>query len=806
MTAGAFDRLLYTDCRAGTGRGAGGGFQVQAQSAGVDSAQSKMAVGWLLYDAPNAWIMQRRPVEDFPLGFAHACEAGYGTAQSSYLGTEATGARQGNHLADCLLTRDLDLYGPTRPAQLWRSPLWRTQAWDTKDCPQLSDPPPLGPLTVDAIADWLRAGPDRPPVLARLLSVLENPSGRRVVITADGTDTALMWIAAATLLLPVRKALEVSFKVFCSNPMRTGHRIVAVPKDLNAQVIPGRGDSAFVLDAEQGVSDDAQVSERARFWVGLLAGQDDPYDVVDAVELAGSIDAATHLGGTDAMITAWAATVPDSPLTDPAALFRWLRAADQKAQQDHGPAVARRILAADPPAAMLRWIDDAAAHGRIDIDRRTARALLLTAEIAEVRAGSTPPAERLASVPADASAHRDADSEVSSAIILGSDREVDLLLQLAWRHRTEPQLPPLTGRLSAFVAGWIDSPAADYRPASWALREQVLDLAHSELQIRLIEQGTQAIMGTLRRLWPHFANRGGDPADPLTCQIAAAAIAALPPARRPPRLHAFIERILQSPDAAAAMAGLQQALIEWRVLAAAEANMILMALPASVPVAQQVLDIIWSELDLCADRPTARMLDTLAVLRRRGLAPTAEPFATMIESDRCVLDFIEATRGARFVQDNRYARGCVATLRRAEPAIVGCRLALLLQVCLEFPLPGLGAAVLGVIAAPLPEQFIDLWKRELDLREREPGRPDAIRASAWGTCWAGDNQLPGKLTNRIASTIRGFGASLSPADRERWFAGVRRQLDAEQAELWAEISGYSPTKQPRGRRGRGKDE
>jgi len=293
MTAGAFDRLLYTDCRAGTGRGAGGGFQVQAQSAGVDSAQSKMAVGWLLYDAPNAWIMQRRPVEDFPLGFAHACEAGYGTAQSSYLGTEATGARQGNHLADCLLTRDLDLYGPTRPAQLWRSPLWRTQAWDTKDCPQLSDPPPLGPLTVDAIADWLRAGPDRPPVLARLLSVLENPSGRRVVITADGTDTALMWIAAATLLLPVRKALEVSFKVFCSNPMRTGHRIVAVPKDLNAQVIPGRGDSAFVLDAEQGVSDDAQVSERARFWVGLLAGQDDPYDVVDAVELAGSIDAAT---------------------------------------------------------------------------------------------------------------------------------------------------------------------------------------------------------------------------------------------------------------------------------------------------------------------------------------------------------------------------------------------------------------------------------------------------------------------------------------------------------------------------------
>ena len=54
MTADAFGRLLYTDCRAGTGRGAGGGFQIQAQSAGVDAAQARMAVSWLLYEAQNA--------------------------------------------------------------------------------------------------------------------------------------------------------------------------------------------------------------------------------------------------------------------------------------------------------------------------------------------------------------------------------------------------------------------------------------------------------------------------------------------------------------------------------------------------------------------------------------------------------------------------------------------------------------------------------------------------------------------------------------------------------------------------------
>ena len=174
------------------------------------------------------------------------------------MGTEATGARQGNHLADCLLTRDVDLYGPTRPAQLWRSQLWRAEAWDRTDCPQLADPPPLGPLTVDAVPDWLRDRPERAPVLARLVSVLEDPGGPRVVITATTADEALRWIAAATLLLPIRAALEVSFKVFCANPRRASQRIVAVPKELNPQVLPGRAGSAFVLDAEEAISDEAR--------------------------------------------------------------------------------------------------------------------------------------------------------------------------------------------------------------------------------------------------------------------------------------------------------------------------------------------------------------------------------------------------------------------------------------------------------------------------------------------------------------------------------------------------------------------
>ena len=328
MTAGAFDRLLYTDCRAGDGRGAGGGFQVQAQSAGVDAGQSKLAVGWLLYDAPNAWIVAQRPVEEFPPGFAHAASEGYGTAQSRYVGTEATGSRQGNHLADCLLTRDPDLYGPTRPAQLWRSSLWRTEAWDTTECPAFTEtPPPAGPLTVDSMVQWLRGRAARSTVLARLVSVLEDPAGRRVIITARGPDEAMMWITAATLLLSARDALQVSFKVFCANPQRGEHRIVAVPTELNPQVVPGPGESAFVLDADETVSDEAEVSERARFWTGLLSTVEDPYDVVDAVELAGQLSVGQPGDWPAARVTAWALTAPDDADVHPRNLYQWLSTA-----------------------------------------------------------------------------------------------------------------------------------------------------------------------------------------------------------------------------------------------------------------------------------------------------------------------------------------------------------------------------------------------------------------------------------------------------------------------------------------------
>jgi hypothetical protein len=787
MIVTAFDRLLYTDCRAGRGRGAGGGFQVQAQSAGVDAAQAKMAVGWLLYEAPNAWIVQRRPVEEFPLGLAHATTAGYGTAQSRYLGTEATGARQGNHLADCLLTREVALYGPVRPAQLWRSQFWRSEAWDSTECPQLDETPPLGPLTVDAVADWLRSSPARGPVLAKIVSVLEDPAGPRIVISAGEPDDAVRWIAAATLLLPIRAAVEVSFKVFCSNPQQSSHRVVAVSKELSPQVVPGRADSVFVVDADAAASDEAEVSERARFWVERLA-----------VELAGLLGGKTAQAQADGLVTSWAVTVPDSPLSDASALFRWLSEADPKLRQEHGALVVSRILAAEPPATTLRLIDTLAASTGIDIDRPAVRARLLIAEIAEIRAGGAPPAEPLTEVVADHHARRDADSELSSAIVMCPDPQVDLLLRLSRRHRVEPQLSPLRDRLRDFALGWIDKPGRPYRPAGWALRQEILDMVHGELHERLARDGLPAVMAAIRQLGQHLADRPGDPDDPLYCHLQAAEISALPRQQRLAALPALIQQARYAATPAAAIAGLQRALIEWQALGPAEALLILQALPEGVPLAPEITVIALGEIDRTAARPTASTLDALAILHRRGVAPPEEPFSYLLGEDQAVSDFIRAAGTPRFGQDRPSYQQWLTHLGEVDPAVINARIGSLLDACLDLATPGLGARVISVIPAPLPKLFIDRWGRELS-------GPQAIRAAVEGVFWHESSSLPGTLKSRIAEALGDYTSTLSRAQFDLWFGQVGDELPADWDKVWARLAGQEAVPRHRVLRGRGKD-
>lgn len=788
MTSDAFDRLLYTDCRAGTGRGAGGGFQVQAQSAGVDSAQSRMAVGWLLYEAQNAWITQRRPVEDFPPGFAHACDVGYGTAQSRYVGKEATGGRQGNHLADCLLTRDPDWYGSTRPAQLWRAGLWRAGPWDTKDCPQFSGELSPGPLTVDAVAEWLRDRAERVPVLSRLLSVLEDPAGRRVVIVATDPDEAMMWIAAATLMMPMRVALDLSFKVFSANPARASQRIVAVPKELNPQLAPGRGESSFILDADECAADDAETSERARFLVGHLASVDDPYDLIDAAELAESLEAGRPAGSREALLTAWAVTRPSDPLTDPAALFQWLAHADAPLLKEYGIAVAATILDGAPSAEALRWIDHAVAHARIGLDPFPVRAQLLNAELAEARKGIAPAARDLAPVPLSAEARRDADSELSSAIVLSPDDQVDLLLRLARRHGIELELSaPVQDRLRQFVIDWIEH-GATYEPRAWARRDEVLDATYDELRGRLEERGVQAVSATLRRLYRYFTGRPSDPADPLDRHLRVAAIAGTPARDRPALVRALLRQVAESPAAGpAAAVGLQEALLDWNIAGPDEALEVLLTLPGSIEVLPEIANHGAAGLADMTGKPTERMLDILAILDHRGHAPRSERLTSLLAADRNVRAFTEGARSNRIAVEPQFFRKTVTLLSEAEPAVVKVRLRPVLSACLACRHPGLGGRVVSTLESPLPRLLIDQWAGELS-----GGR--SIAAAVWAVNCCEDPELPAKRWQQIASAVAGHVEKLSPTDSERWYREVQRQLKPHQDDILVALVSYEAPK------------
>ncbi len=795
MTAELFDRLLYTDCRPGMGRGAGGGFQVQAQSSGVDSVQSKLAVGWLLYEVQLPWLTQRRPVEDFPLGFAHASGEGYGTAQSRYLGKVATGGRDGNHLADCLLTRDPDLYGPVRPAQLWRSGLWRAEPWDSKDCPQFdaADLEP-GPLTVDAVAEWARAAPERGPVLARLLSVLENPDGKRVVIVADDPEQAMTWIAAATLLLPTRRALGVSFKVFCSAPLDAQHRVAAAPAALFPRIAPGLAGQRFVLDARTCTADEAETSERAAFFVGHLTSGDDPYDVVDAVELADALSGGERAGGGnrseverlgdgDALLTAWALTRPADPRPEPAALLRWLSGTGPELFREHGPAVVAMILDSAPPAKTLRWIDRAVADKRLDFDPATVRVKLLDAELAEIHGGHAPPADPLPLVSLDPGAGRDAESKLSSAILLGSNQQVDPLLRLARRHGIELDLAlPLQQRLRDFVSSWIDRPGA-YHPDGWALRTEVLDCAHDELRDRIAADGVASIAGAIRKLNRFFGDHA-DLSDPLDCHIQASLIAGGhgDRNRRLRQLLAVVAQLARSPAPAAARdaaTGLQRALIKWNAVDGEVAVTVLIDLPDSLDVEPAISQRALEQLTTMSAKPTRELLDLLASLDKQGKAPSSGALGHLLEADRDVRTFTRRALEHKLTE-RKYFDDTVTLLRKTDAAVVRARLDDVLTACVQAQHPDLGPVVLASLKSPLPRLLVQHWGDTL-------GRRDPVRDGLWCVRCLDHEDLPERRQDQLAAAVRAYAERLAKPDLESWRNEVTRQLRPGERAVWKSV-------------------
>ena len=603
------------------------------------------------------------------------------------------------------------------------------------------------------------------------------------MIVSDVPDEAVTWIAATTLLLPARVALDVSFKVFSSVPLRSDQRVVAAPAALFPQIAPGRGGTAFVLDARTGDADDGAVSERAAFFTERFTADGDPYDVVDAVELADTLgDSRQHLGGHDAMLTAWALTRPEDPLPEPAALSRWLSAASPALLNEHGPAVAALVLDAAPDPAVLRWIDGAVTAKRLAIDQTAVRLQLLAAELGEIRDGQVSAREVLPAAALDASAYRDAESELSSAILLASNQQTDLLLCLGRRHGIKPDLTALRDRLDSFVTAWMDHPGR-YHAEEWALRAEILDRAHDTLRHRLSADGPRSVREAVRRLNRYFGERA-DLADQLDCHIQASLIAEGSRAGHVDRLRRLLPTIAdvakspaRAPAAAAAAAAFQRALIEWDAVDGAVAVTLLTELPDSVGVEPAISSRAAEQLATMSEKPSSTLLDLLVRLDKQGKAPPSRSLADLLDADRYVQAFVRRAHDDRTRNDVEFLDDTLDVLRRVSPAVVQARLDDVLAACLQSTHPQLGAFVLAELKSPLPRLMAELWGRTLGSRDLVSDGLWCVRCLDW-------EDLSDRRHDQLAAAVRDFARTLPKEKFDLWYEEVARLAGPTKRDLW----------------------
>jgi hypothetical protein len=398
------------------------------------------------------------------------------------------------------------------------------------------------------------------------------------------------------------------------------------------------------------------------------------------------------------------------------------------------------------------------------------------------------PTEVLPVAPLDSSGHRDAESELSSAILLSSDQQVDRLLGLARRHGIEPELtPPLQQRLRDFVSGWVGRPGA-YHPDVWVLRSEILDCAHDELRHRAGTAGVAGLSDTIRKLNQYFGDRA-DLGDPLDCHIQASLIAALPRTERGTRLRALLTSIAaqaRSPGTAAAAAagsaGLQRALIQWDAVDGEVAVGLLTGLPDTLDIEPEICDRAMERLARMSDRPSRTLVEALAGLDGRGLAPQSGPLAKVLEADRYVRTFIGRAVENRVVTDDKYYRSTVTLLPDTDPAVVRARLGEVLAACLDSPHPDLAAAVLTSVRPSLARLLVERWASTL-------GRRDLVQDGLWCVRCLACKELPSKLVEQLWGAVRDHARTLSRADQEAWYDAVKRELwpESREREAWYSV-------------------
>jgi len=497
----AFDTLIYTDCRPGQGLQGSAGLQFQARSPGADKAAMAVVQRSLLYEAPTRWMRERRPVSDYPLSFAHAWDGVYATAAGVYLGKEANGSREGNQLTHSIVARTGDAYGLVRPAQLFGAPFWTHEPAESTTSAPILDGWSPGPFDAFAARDLVENEPHGPELAITLVSAFERIGGddeRRVLFIAKDPQRVLHWIAAATLLLPQRKALAIGFKVFTTNPAYATQPVVAIHPEWDSNSVSVESDAGYiVVDLLEGRFSAVEPSPTARRLVALLRDED-PYDVVDVVEVA----AASEQPPQEALELGMAMVLPHHRLTTPNAQIAvsWLRRTSPQLLATHRGALVDQLTTTPEqwPQHILLELDEISRSGQVPPDRvGSVRLSLIRAEVDTARRTERPTGLTLPPLPPDVwQPHRRAAEEiVADALTDGvTTGAFDAILRVAYRFGLTVRLNDLRDTAHAFVVDWASRPERNYPARSWPCGEELEHALRDEL-IRRVESGQAEAVG-----------------------------------------------------------------------------------------------------------------------------------------------------------------------------------------------------------------------------------------------------------------------------------------------------------------------
>ena len=409
-----------------------------------------------------------------------------------YVGREAEGSRQGNHLTHAIVTDDPRAYRSVRPAQLFHAPFWRTEPAPSTRSKRLAPPLPPGPFDAEQASQFVRNQPDGADLLAAVLLALRahvRPDGdglpRRVLFISEDHEAVMNWLTAATLLIPQDEAVRIGFKVFTTDPARSALPVVAIHPAWTrsaATVQHDRGYTVFDLVRHEWTA--RRESAEALYWARLFC-EADPLDVSEAVELAGT-SGLTEPGARQLAATAVFGRPPEAASTG--ILVRWLRTGPPALREAYGGRLITALAKLpDLDLSLLREMDTAADEqfpGRRDQMRLN----LLRLELRNARYDPMRVQPRTPLRAVSPAIEPEAVRLVTEALQKAQGAAFNAVLSVSGRFGISVPLDAVHAATVAFVAFWADHPGTKYDPTVWPSAPPVLSMLRDELSARLRDQ------------------------------------------------------------------------------------------------------------------------------------------------------------------------------------------------------------------------------------------------------------------------------------------------------------------------------